>query len=118
MESYETVRNKGSARPVLHGSALAYMSPPVDSFYPTSLTNNEVQHSLFPLSSSASSSSQPNQAVTLTFTGFAAKFVNMSPQPLNLFWDGKSGPRLVGRMDPYEAIGTATTPGQGFYVAP
>ena len=62
------------------------------------------------------------QQPPLTFTGFAAKFVNMSPKPVLLYWDGKGGhedsKRLVGEILPFESIGTATTPGQSFHVTP
>ena len=59
-------------------------------------------------------------AVTPKFSGFAGKFTNLSPEPLNLFWDGRGGsnPRLVGRVPPFESLGTATTPGQSFSLIP
>jgi len=59
-------------------------------------------------------------AVTPTFTGFAAKFTNLSPEPVNLYWDGRGGSdaRLVGRVPPFESLGTATTPGQSFSLIP
>ena len=58
--------------------------------------------------------------VHLTFTGFAAKFVNLSPQPLLLYWDGvrEGNDRLVGEIAPMESLGTATTPGQSFRITP
>jgi prolyl 4-hydroxylase len=60
--------------------------------------------------------------VYLSFTGFAAKFFNLSPNPILLHWDGQGGTddasRLVAEIAPMESIGTATTPGQGFYVSP
>ena len=56
----------------------------------------------------------------LSFTGFAAKFVNLSAKPVLLYWDGKGGHensrRLVGQIEPFESIGTATMPGQSFHV--
>jgi prolyl 4-hydroxylase len=62
------------------------------------------------------------QQPPLTFTGFAAKFVNMSPKPVLLYWDGKGGreesKRLVGEIPPFESVGTATMPGQSFHVTP
>lgn len=55
----------------------------------------------------------------LTFTGFGAKFVNLSPKPLLLFWEGANNARkLVGELPPMQSLGTATRPGQSFYVAP
>lgn len=59
-------------------------------------------------------------AVTPKFTGFATKFTNLSSEPMNLFWDGRGGSdaRLVGRVPPFESLGTATTPGQSFSLIP
>jgi len=60
------------------------------------------------------------QAAHLTFTGFGAKFVNLSPKPVLLFWDGRNheNRRLLGEIAPFESLGTATTPGQSFSVSP
>ncbi|KAG7366979.1 2-oxyglutarate/Fe(II) oxygenase [Nitzschia inconspicua] len=62
------------------------------------------------------------QQPPLTFTGFAAKFVNLSSKTVLLFWDGKGGhdssKRLVAEIAPFESVGTATTPGQSFHVTP
>lgn len=59
-------------------------------------------------------------AVAPNFGGFAAKLTNLSPEPMNLFWDGRGGSdaRLVGRVPPFESLGTATTPGQSFSLVP
>jgi prolyl 4-hydroxylase len=55
----------------------------------------------------------------LTFTGFGVKVVNLSPEPVLLFWDGPSKPQLIGEIGPYEALGTAATKaGQSFSVTP
>jgi prolyl 4-hydroxylase len=62
------------------------------------------------------------QQPPLDFTGFAAKFVNLSPDPVLLHWDGKGGntddKRLVGEIPPFESLGTATNPGHSFHVTP
>jgi prolyl 4-hydroxylase len=62
------------------------------------------------------------QQPPLEFTGFAAKFVNMSPEPLLLYWESKGGRtdqnRLVGEIPPFESLGTATMPGHSFLVTP
>jgi prolyl 4-hydroxylase len=65
------------------------------------------------------STSRPHPA-HLTFTGFAAKFFNLSPKPVLLFWDGRTAEqrRLVGEIAPFESLGTATTPGQSFSASP
>ena len=66
---------------------------------------------------------QPSsKAVSLSFTGFAAKFINLSDKPKLLFWAGqgghKSAIRLIAELAPMESTGTATTPGQSFFVTP
>mmetsp|Transcript_31238 Transcript_31238/g.35557 ORF Transcript_31238/g.35557 Transcript_31238/m.35557 type:complete len:623 (-) Transcript_31238:270-2138(-) len=61
-------------------------------------------------------------AASLSFTGFAAKFINLSKTPKLLFWDGRGGgesaKRLVAEIAPMESVGTATTPGQSFSITP
>jgi prolyl 4-hydroxylase len=63
-----------------------------------------------------------SQPVALSFTGFAAKFINLSPKPKLLFWAGRGGHvnahRLISEVAPMEAVGTATTPGQSFFITP
>jgi prolyl 4-hydroxylase len=63
-----------------------------------------------------------SQVVALSFTGFAAKFINLSPKPKLLFWAGRGGHenahRLISEVAPMEAVGTATTPGQSFFITP
>lgn len=59
------------------------------------------------------------KAVTPAFNGQAGKFVNMSPNRLNLFWDpnnGKPG-HFISVCGPFESCGTATFPGHKFYFA-
>lgn len=60
------------------------------------------------------------QAAHLSFTGFAAKFVNLSTKPVLLFWDGRNveNRKLLGEIPAMESLGTATTPGQSFSVTP
>lgn len=73
------------------------------------------------VSSSSSSSSPRLQPAVLTFTGFAVKFVNLSPRPVLLYWEGKrqEDQRLLGEIPPMESLGTATsTPGHSFFVTP
>lgn len=69
---------------------------------------------------SAMSRQRRLQQPPLVFTGFAAKFVNMSPKPVLLYWDGKGGhanaKKLVGEIAPFESLGTATMPGHSFHV--
>jgi len=81
----------------------------IDASLPTPRKRNKNNHN------------QP-QPATLSFTGFAAKFINLSPNPVLLHWDGKGGQhssqQLVGRLEPFESLGTATTPGQSFSVSP
>lgn len=63
-----------------------------------------------------------SQAASLSFTGFAVKFINLSDKPKLLFWAGRGGHakahRLISEVAPMEAVGTATTPGQTFFITP
>ena len=64
-----------------------------------------------------------HQPVHLTFTGFAVKVVNLSKDPVLLYWDGSSGTdddrRLIGEVGPFDSLGTAaTSAGQSFSVTP
>ena len=63
-----------------------------------------------------------SQAVSLSFPGFAAKFINLSDKPKLLFWAGRGGHaqahKLISEVAPMEAVGTATTPGQTFFITP
>lgn len=52
-----------------------------------------------------------------SFSGLAGKFVNMSPERLDLMYDDGSGPpgSLIGNSGPFESTGTSTYPGHLFY---
>ena len=95
----------------IKGHTYYFRAPPFDSLYPQ-IHPSEGGVML-------QSTSRPKPA-HLTFTGFAAKFVNLSPRPVLLYWDGRriDDRRLVGEIAPFDALGTATTPGQSFSVSP
>lgn len=77
------------------GYAAAYLSPDIASFYRVKRPSSE----------------KPGKAIKKvdpSFTGFAAKFYNLSPKSLDLYWDGGSGgnsERKLGEVKPFEAIG-------------
>lgn len=103
-EEYKCLRERtkmASKAPKVKGFAWGYQSPPVARMFPYE---------------------EQKTAAPLSFTGFAAKFVNLGPKPVLLHWDGRGGTtdssRLVGELAPFQALGTATTPGQSFYVSP
>ena len=48
------------------------------------------------------------------FPGQAGKFVNMSPETLDLYWDGPNGPVLNDRVKPFSAGGTSAFPSHKF----
>ena len=90
--------------------------------YSKDRTLEEIYPELAPKDVSTMSRRRKLQQPPLTYTGFAAKFVNMSPKPVLLFWDGKGGRedanKLVGEIPPFESIGTATKPGHSFHITP
>ena len=51
------------------------------------------------------------------FSGMAGKFVNMSPERLDLYWDNSDGPpgAFNSIAGPFESTGTSTFPGHIFY---
>ena len=61
---------------------------------------------------------EPRESVSLTYTGFTAKFTNLSTKPMLLFWDGKNKPKLRARIEPFESFSTVTFPGNSFYTSP
>lgn len=95
-----------------------YPKPTMEEIYPELADSNSAVVPRKTISRRRQQQRQP----PLSFTGFAAKFVNLSPKPVLLYWDGKGGHensrKLVGEIAPFEAIGTATNPGHGFHVTP
>lgn len=95
----------------IKGLAYFYPTPGFESMYP-----DHEQKSAISVKQSAPKL-HPTQ---LTFTGFAVKVVNLSPESVLLFWDGGGATqKLVGEIEPYQALGTAATKaGQSFSVTP
>lgn len=83
------------------GRALVYKDPPVGSYY----VHRKDESTNF------------DEAIDPSFTGFAGKFINLSPKPVLFFWDGDE-PILMDRIAPYEAVGTSTFPGHQFFFTP
>ena len=120
--------NRVSGRSI-RGSTMVYIRPHVSTFY---RDNNNVGSTLNDkgggvMLSSAVQSSRANYNIipaSLSFTGYAAKFINLSPNALNLYWDGGRKPDgtfhtvLVGTVPSMESIGTATFPGHQFHITP
>eukprot|EP00586_Coscinodiscus_wailesii_P016054 CAMPEP_0172511870 /NCGR_PEP_ID=MMETSP1066-20121228/239926_1 /TAXON_ID=671091 /ORGANISM="Coscinodiscus wailesii, Strain CCMP2513" /LENGTH=237 /DNA_ID=CAMNT_0013291433 /DNA_START=70 /DNA_END=780 /DNA_ORIENTATION=+ len=68
----------GTAKSFVSGIAGAFVAPDIATYYQLARPKSE----------------RPGKKITkasLTFTGFAAKFYNLSPKPLVLYWDGGSG---------------------------
>jgi len=78
----------------------AYVQPDVSTFY------NETPKTHMPLKT--------------TFTGFFAKFINMSPNPIRLYYE-QPGPRkelvYMGDIEPFGSTGMASYPSHKFLVA-
>jgi prolyl 4-hydroxylase len=113
-----------SPQDYIKGVTWYFPKPTIESMYrnadepqPNTFTTSTV------LSAGTSSKAAPKvQAAVLSFTGFAAKFVNLGVDPVLLYWDGRGGDernrRLIGELAPYGALATATRPGQSFSVSP
>ena len=75
----------------------AYVPPDVSTFY------NETPKTFIPLKTA--------------FTGFFGKFINMSPNPVRIYWEpfGKGkDPVYIGDIEPFGSLGTATYPSHKF----
>eukprot|EP00934_Nitzschia_sp_Nitz4_P006262 Nitzschia sp. Nitz4//scaffold46_size129759//10381//12033//NITZ4_003480-RA/size129759-snap-gene-0.1-mRNA-1//1//CDS//3329552532//6252//frame0 len=76
-----------------------YITPDVATFY------NETPGSMKPKETS--------------FRGQFAKFINMSPDPIRIFWKGPKGERYyIADIAPFGAAGTATHPSHHFEATP
>lgn len=85
-----------------HGNktALVYVSPDVSTFYQQKAGSRKIH--------------------PLRFHGHCAKFINISPQPVKVFWDpGRNQPKLyISDIAPFEAAATAAYPTHVFVVTP
>ena len=112
---------ENSPQTFIRGLTFYAKEPTIESIYPDHLSTTTTPHNT-EKNSVMKKKPKKLEAAHLSFTGFAAKFVNLSPKPIHLYWDGKGGHRssrrLVGEILPFDSLGTATTPGQSFYVSP
>lgn len=110
-------RPHGSGK--FRGTTYFFRTPTMEEIYPD--LEDSVVVGTAAVSASISRQRRLQQP-PLVFTGFAAKFVNLSPKPVLLYWDGKGGheeaKKLVGEIGPFESLGTATMPGHSFHVTP
>ena len=58
------------------------------------------------------------QKSDLSYTGFTAKFTNLSPNEVHLYWDSRTKPKFVSTILPFESTTTVTFPGNSFHVTP
>jgi prolyl 4-hydroxylase len=121
VDQYRNKPNNGNIK----GYTYYFQNPSMEEIYPELATgvinpNDVLAKNNKDLFTSSKERKRKLQQPPLSFTGFAAKFVNLSPKPVLLFWDGKGGheysKRLVAQIAPFESAETATTPGQSFHV--
>jgi len=79
-----------------YGTSSAFIAPKIDTFYQLTPPKNHI-------------SGRPVKEASNSFTGFAAKFYNLSPKTLDLWWDGGSGTnrkrKKIARVSPFESVG-------------
>ena len=98
-----------SQQSFIKGLSYYYPKPQFSELYPDHQARSAV---------SVKQSAPKLTPTQLSFTGFGVKVVNLSPEPVLLFWDGPKQ-QLIGELGPYEALGTAATKaGQSFSVTP
>lgn len=98
--SNSTVKSLNGRQRYHKARALVHIDPLVSSYY--QLAGDDEDY---------------GKAVVPSFTGFAGKFINLSPLPVLFYWDGPE-PRLLDKIMPFEAVGTATFPAHQFYFTP
>ncbi len=110
-----------SPQDFIKGVTYFHKKPSIDTMYRSLPEHHQPEAATNNVSPRTKNSARITETV-LTFTGFAAKFVNMGPTPILLYWDGRGGDdrnrRLVGEIAPFEAMTTATRPGESFSVSP
>jgi hypothetical protein len=88
-------------------TTLVYVEPDVNTFYKLQDEGDE---------------NPPKQRTKVTpkFNGFQGKFINMSNQPMTLYWEDRPGgtQHIMRNHAPFSASGTATFPGHRFFFAP
>mmetsp|Transcript_106 Transcript_106/g.163 ORF Transcript_106/g.163 Transcript_106/m.163 type:complete len:510 (+) Transcript_106:18-1547(+) len=79
----------------------SYVTPDVSTFYNATAGTKKAKQPSFP--------------------GHFGKFLNLSPDPVRIYWDGKGigkDGNYIADMGPMEASATGTFPGHHFYVTP
>lgn len=113
IECMKQLSENSSGHPFIKGATFYYKTPSLDSMYVPHIE----RHIVASIKKKAPSTIQP---VELTFAGFVAKFINLTPKPILVHWDGRAGApkRLVGEVAPFDALTTATKPGESFSASP
>jgi len=102
---------------------MAYIQPDIASMYHTDEEKESIVQTPISVKSILSEKSDDQKiskmkGVSLSYTGFTAKLINLSSKTLRLFWDTKSKPRFVRLVEPFESVVTATVPGSTFHLTP
>jgi len=118
-----TINSKRSTIPM---HTVAYIHPDIETYYTEDShvdsmygKRNTINNGLSLLHSNQNKEKNKEmKAADLSYKGLTAKFVNLSPNQVNLFWDSRTKPILVGTIQPFESMMTVTFPGNSFHVAP
>ena len=100
-------------------NTIAYIHPDINAYYRD--TDEDIPKTLSVqkiLKEKRGEIANKRESVSLTYTGFTAKFINISTKPMLLFWDGKNKPKLRAKIEPFESFSTVTFPGNSFYITP
>lgn len=102
---------ESSDRAYTYGYSTYYKQPKVSEFYKLAPPERHINYK-----------EKEMKPTPPSYTGFAAKFYNLSPQSLDLWWDGGRGDHLkerkIATVGPFEAVGTATHNAQSFRFSP
>lgn len=102
-----------SRQKLVKGMTYFYEKPSIESLY--QMTEDPYRNN-----GAAIGRTSQLKEVYVSFTGFAAKFVNMHREAVLLFWDGRrtDDRQLVGEIPPFQSLTTATRPGESFSISP
>ena len=113
-----TLNEKKSTVPMF---TVGYVHPDVETYYQNESTRSSETNELHLSNYNNNNNNKKNNAMKpadLSYKGFTAKFTNLSPKPVHLYWDSRTKPKFVGIIQPFASFTTATFPGNSFHITP
>jgi len=106
---------------IIPESVPVYISPPVETFYLKRDGSGVDKGTVITRSGDAIMEEAKTKELAtgkvMKFNGFQGKFINMTPDTIQLYWFGNGQSYPMAIIPGWEASGTATFPGHHFFVA-